>query len=80
MVHSRGMSTSDQNEVGEVVTDLPDEINLKKTMSIDNVPLNMPFWLVNGFDSTDYGFFTDSMFERTSVIKVGNSGVASFDN
>lgn len=67
------MSASDHNEVGEVVTDLPDGVNLEKTMSIDNVPLNMPFWLVSGFESRDYGFLTDSMFERTSVIKVGNS-------
>ena len=74
MVHSRGMSESDHNEVGEIVTDLPDGIILKKTMSINNVPLDIPFWLVDGFQGTDYGFFTDSMFERTSVMKVGNSG------
>lgn len=74
MVHSQGMSESDRNEVGEIVTDLPDGVILKKTMSINNVPLDIPFWLVDGFQGTDYGFFTDSMFERTSVMKVGNSG------
>lgn len=71
MVHSRGMNESNQNGVGEIVTDLPDGIVLEKTTSINNVPLDMPFWLVDSFQNTDYGFFTDSVFERTSVMKVG---------
>ena len=70
IVHSRGLSEPGENEIGEIVTDLPDGIIVQETVTINNVPLDMPFWLVDGFQSTDYSFFTDSEFERSSVIKV----------
>jgi hypothetical protein len=60
-----------QYEIGEIVTELPDGIAVQETFTINNVPLDMPFWLVDGFRNADYSFFTDSEFERTSVVKVG---------
>ena len=70
-IHSRGLTEHvGQNEIGEIVTDLPDGIVVQETMNINNVPLDMPFWLVDGFQNADYTFFTDSEFERSSVVKV----------
>lgn len=70
MIHSRGFGTPSQNDLGETVTYLPDGVIVKEKMTINNVPLDMPFWLVDGFRSQDYSFITDSEFERFSVMKV----------
>ncbi|XP_028396204.1 uncharacterized protein LOC114520176 [Dendronephthya gigantea] len=72
IIHSRGFGMQDQKDLGDTVTDLPNGVVVKEKIVINNVPLDMPFWLVNGFQNTDYSFLTDSEFKRFSVIKVYN--------
>ena len=69
-INSRGLSEPSQNGIGEIIDELPDGVILKQTILVNNVPLDIPFWIVDGFQNTDHGFYTDSEFERSSLIKV----------
>ena len=69
-IHSRGFSDSDENKIGATIHELPVGISIDDNILINNLALAMPFWLTKSFHKSDYALFTDSEFDRFSIVKV----------